>query len=39
LIAAANGEHLLSKLQAAAIPAAQIGEIREKAKPLISIVK
>ena len=39
LIAAANGEHLLSKLQAAAIPAAQIGEIREKTKPLISVAK
>ena len=39
LIAAANGEQLLRKLQAAAIPAAQIGEIREKMKPLISIVK
>ena len=39
LIAAANGEHLLSKLQAAAIPAAHIGEIREKTKPLISVAK
>jgi len=39
LIAAANGEQLLRKLQAAAIPAAQIGEIREEMKPLISIVK
>jgi len=39
LIAAANGEHLLSKLQAAAIPAAQIGKIHEKMKPLISILK
>ena len=39
LIAAANGKQLLSRLQAAAIPAAQIGEIREEVRPLISIVK
>jgi selenide, water dikinase len=39
LIAAANGEHLLSKLQAAAIPAAQIGEVRTRTKPLISVTK
>jgi selenide,water dikinase len=39
LIAAANGEQLLSRLQAAAIPAAKIGEIQQKTKPLISITK
>jgi hypothetical protein len=39
LIAAANGEQLLSKLQAAAIPAAQIGEIRTTTQPLISVTK
>ena len=39
LIAAANGEQLLSKLQAAAIPAAQIGEISNKTRPLINVTK
>ena len=39
LIAAANAAHLLSNLQAAGIPAAKIGEIQEKTKPLISITK
>ena len=39
LIAASNGEHLLSKLQAAAIPAAQVGKIRTRTKPLISVTK
>jgi len=39
LIAAANGGQLLSNLQAAAIPAVQIGEIRPKTKPLISVTR
>ena len=39
LIAAADGEQLLSKLQAAAIPATQIGEISNKTRPLIRVTK
>ena len=37
LIAAAHGEQLLRNLQAAAIPATQIGEISNKVRPLISV--
>jgi selenide,water dikinase len=39
LIAAENGEQLLSKLHAAAIPATQIGEIGNKTRPLIKVRK
>ena len=39
LISTANAQALLSALQAAAVPAIQIGEIRHKTKPLISITK
>jgi selenide,water dikinase len=39
LIAAANGEQLLRKLQAAAIPATQIGQISNKTRPLIKVTK
>jgi selenide,water dikinase len=39
LISAANGAQLLTALQAASIPAVQIGETVSKTKPLISIRK
>jgi selenide,water dikinase len=39
LISTANPQALLRALQAAAVPAIQIGEIRPKTKPLISITK
>jgi selenide, water dikinase len=39
LIAAADGEQLLRKLQAAAIPATQIGQISYKTRPLIKVTK
>jgi selenide,water dikinase len=39
LISTANPQALLTALQAAAVPAIQIGEIRPKTKPLISITK
>jgi selenide, water dikinase len=39
LIAAADGEQLLRKLQAAAIPATQIGQISNKTRPLIKVTK
>ena len=39
LISAANAHALLSALQAVAVPAIQIGDIRSKTKPLISITK
>ena len=39
LIAAADGEQLLSKLQAVAIPATQIGQISNKTRPLIKVTK
>jgi selenide, water dikinase len=39
LIAAADGEQLLRNLQAAAIPATQIGQISYKTRPLIKVTK